>query len=284
MSHSHTPFEIYEPKFPEKSILSQNFNLKPSLEFNQGWTYSRTLFHSTENRSIKDSAPLNPRQIFSLFRKWYNRASKVLKSTTYAISSDVIGHDAIPYSDIALERYGLKLLWLKVMSIKHDLVRIYRHFFEPLFRQKFSYKCLTPICDILGMSWSVICGQKIHSHIFGPDDVIHRYKFFTLCWSETSWVALTVRHLVLSRDVITKRYHVMNTNVPENPGIWWSVICGQKIHCYFLPEKFLPNCFRREKDAFWVFQKKNMWIFCPQMTLHHIPDLWILCPQFTDRS
>ena len=33
---------------------------------------------------------------------------------------------------------------------------------------------LTPIRNILGMSWSVICGQKIHSHIFGSDDVIHR--------------------------------------------------------------------------------------------------------------
>jgi len=26
-----------------------------------------------------------------------------------------------------------------------------------------------------------------------------------------------------------------------------------------------------------------MWIFCPQMTLHDIPDLRVFCPQFTDR-
>ena len=36
------------------------------------------------------------------------------------------------------------------------------------------YDKLTPICGILGLSWSVICGQKIHCHIFGSDDVIHR--------------------------------------------------------------------------------------------------------------
>ena len=80
------------------------------------------------------------------------------------------------------------------------------------------------------MSWSVICGQKIHRHIFGSDDVIHQYNFFTLCLFETTLVALTIGHLVLSRDVITQRYHVMNINVPETPGIWWSVICGQKTH------------------------------------------------------
>ena len=41
------------------------------------------------------------------------------------------------------------------------------------------YCILTPIWNILGTSWSVICGQKIHSHIFISDDVIHRRKFLT---------------------------------------------------------------------------------------------------------
>ena len=64
------------------------------------------------------------------------------------------------------------------------------------------YNALTPIWNILGTSWSVICGQKIHSHIFISDDVIHQRKFLTLCLSETTEVALFIPHLVWSRDVI----------------------------------------------------------------------------------
>ena len=61
---------------------------------------------------------------------------------------------------------------------------------------------LTPIWNILGMSWSVICWQKIHSHIFISDDVIRRRKFLTSWLSETTGVALFIPHLVWSRDVI----------------------------------------------------------------------------------
>ena len=37
---------------------------------------------------------------------------------------------------------------------------------------------LTPIWDILGTLWSVICGQKIHSRFFRTDDVIQGPIFF----------------------------------------------------------------------------------------------------------
>ena len=89
---------------------------------------------------------------------------------------------------------------------------------------------LTPIWNILGTSWSVICGKKIHSHIFISDDVIHRWKFLTLWLFETTGVALFIPHLVWSRDVIILRYHMISKNLPETPGIWWSVICGKRIH------------------------------------------------------
>ena len=63
--------------------------------------------------------------------------------------------------------------------------------------------------------------------------------------------------MVLSRDVITQRYHVMNTNVPENPGIWWSVICGQKIHRYFFQKIFSWIVLDGKKMLFEFF-KKNL--------------------------
>ena len=62
------------------------------------------------------------------------------KITTYAISCDVIGHDAIVESDISLKRYGPKLYVLQVIYLYNDSNRIGRHFFEPLFSLKFSYK------------------------------------------------------------------------------------------------------------------------------------------------
>ena len=82
-------------------------------------------------------------QISSLFRKWYNRAAKVLKITAYVISCDVIGHDTILYSDIAFERYGLKLCVLQVTCSKYYLVAICRRFPESLFSQKFVFKSQT---------------------------------------------------------------------------------------------------------------------------------------------
>ena len=74
---------------------------------------------------------MNPQQIFSLFRKWYNRVPKVPEITTYAISCDVIRHDAIV---------------LEVICLNNDSDRIGRHFFEPVFSLKFPYKSqkLTP--------------------------------------------------------------------------------------------------------------------------------------------
>ena len=71
-----------------------------------------------------------------------------------------------------------------------------------LWNHTFHFELLTPIWNILGTSWSVICGQKIHSHIFISDDVIHRRNFLTSWLSETTRVALFSPHLVWSRDVI----------------------------------------------------------------------------------
>ena len=138
LGHSHTLFEIREPKFPEKNDFSRNFDLKPSLEFYQGWVYSKTLVHSTENWLTKHPASFKSSQIFSLYRKWYNHASKVTKITTYAISSDVIGHDDRLKSDISLKRYGPKLCVPEVIYLKNDSIRICRHFFESLSSLKFT--------------------------------------------------------------------------------------------------------------------------------------------------
>ena len=87
---------------------------------------------STQNCLTKDPAPFKSSQIFSLYRKWYNHASKVSKITTYAISCDVIGHDGRLNSDISLKRYGPKLCVPKVVYLKNDSIRICRHFFESL--------------------------------------------------------------------------------------------------------------------------------------------------------
>ena len=71
------------------------------VEFYQGWVYSKTLFHSQTKCLTNDFAPLNPSQIFSLFRKWCTSPSKVPKITAYAITSDVIGHDVTLHPDIS---------------------------------------------------------------------------------------------------------------------------------------------------------------------------------------
>ena len=105
---------------PKKDGFSQNFDIKPSLEFDQGWEYSRTLSHSQMNRLTNDFVPLNPSLIFSLFRKWCTSSSKVPKITAYVISCDVIGHEARLDSDISLETYGLKLWVFQVVSLKNN--------------------------------------------------------------------------------------------------------------------------------------------------------------------
>ena len=124
----------------KKRIFSQNLDIKPSLEFYKGWVYSRTLLHSRKNWLTKDPARLESSQVFSLFRKWYNRVSKVPKITAYVNSCDVIGHDAILNSDIAFERSGLKLCVLQVMGPRYDSIATYRRFSESLFSLKFVYK------------------------------------------------------------------------------------------------------------------------------------------------
>ena len=43
-------------------------------------------------------------------------------------------------------------------------------------------------------------------------------------------MTLFIPHLVWLRDVIIWRYHVISRNLSKTLGIWWSVICGQKIH------------------------------------------------------
>ena len=52
---------------------------------------------------------MNPPQTLPFFHKWCTSVQKVLEITAHAISCDVIGHDAILYSDISFERYGLTL-------------------------------------------------------------------------------------------------------------------------------------------------------------------------------
>ena len=49
------------------------------------------------------------RQTLPLFQKSIPSVQKVLEITAYAISCDVIGHDALLYPDISFERYGLTL-------------------------------------------------------------------------------------------------------------------------------------------------------------------------------
>ena len=68
--------------------------LKPSLKFNRD-EFTQELCHFTKNRLANDPAPLKSSQMFSLFRKLYNREAKVPKITAYVISCDVLGHDAI---------------------------------------------------------------------------------------------------------------------------------------------------------------------------------------------
>ena len=102
--------------------------------------YSRTLLHSKKNLLTKDPVPLKSSQIFSLYHKWYNRVSKIPKITAYVISCYVIGHGAILYSDIAFERYRLKLRLLQVMCPKYDSITISRRLSESVFSLKFVYK------------------------------------------------------------------------------------------------------------------------------------------------
>ena len=125
---------------PKKRFFSQNFDTKSSLELYKGWDHSENLLHSQKNRLTKDTAPLNLSQILSLFRKWCTSVSKVGKITAYVISCDVIGHEARLESDISLERYRHSLCVPQVIYLKNDSDRIGRHFFEPLFSLKFSYK------------------------------------------------------------------------------------------------------------------------------------------------
>ena len=52
----------------------------------------------------------------------------------------------------------------------------------------------------------------------------------------------------------------------------------------FFIRKIFAELFKKAKRCFLNFSKKLMWIFCPQMTFHHIPGLWIFCPQITDKG
>ena len=65
--------------------------------------------------------------------------------------------------------------WIFVLSVFLIMTR-YLHFNRRCYHKN-AYFDLTPIGDILVMSWSVFCGQKIHIHIFASNDVIHRYFF-----------------------------------------------------------------------------------------------------------
>ena len=114
----------------DEQYFEINFDTKPSLEFYMGLVGSRTLFHSMKNWLTKDSAPLNPSQIFWDFQKWYNHVWKVPISTTYAISCDVIGNYDMVDPDISCER-----------SDKGDPIRIHSPFFEAL-----SSAWNSPIC------------------------------------------------------------------------------------------------------------------------------------------
>ena len=158
--------------------------------------------------------------------------------------------------------------------------------------------------------------KKIHSHIFGSDGVIHRWKFFyfmiiwdhlsgTICkplgiitWRQQSWLIIYTeacallslgkhkRILILPRDmskckapasVVITRWTKMYPDFQEYG----------RVHLW---KK--PTCERECRGTVFVNKKTQlfMWIFCSEMTLHNIPKdqfsefEWISCHRFTNRG
>ena len=71
-----------------------------------------------------------------------------------------------------------------------------------------------------------------------PTQIQYQNPFYDL-----SHLAIKIYTPIIMVFPLLWTLHHFLTSICDILGMSWSVICGQKIHTYFLPEKFLLNCF-----------------------------------------